>query len=57
VRRPSQTTVAPAVVDQWYESVTGFGPAASHGKLPLFVMMIGTVVVVVAMAALGMPEL
>ena len=56
VRRPSHTTVAPAGVDQWYDSVTGFAPLASQGKLLLFVMMIGTVALVPAIAADGTPD-
>src|SRR5258705_4568729 len=56
VRRPSHTTVAPAGVDQWYESGTGFALPTSHGKLLLLVKMIGTTVILPAIGELGRAE-
>ncbi len=43
VRRPSQTTVFPAVSCQWYERSTRFGPVAFHAAAPLFFSVTGTV--------------
>src|SRR5438552_2968325 len=35
-RAPSHTTTDPSAPIQWYETWTGFGPAAGHAAAPVF---------------------